>query len=803
MPEQAQNEVPRKKFPVPYDTIDGTLEEKTLNHISARRPGRLIFVLLLALLTWGCGNSFEETINPGPPGPGPSGTATIRLLSTLERSVPTAVSQIRLSGFNANGQRLFGPTTQAKSASIDFTSIPVAVTTVRIDYLAQNETVGVAIVPVALVAGEVFVISNPDFDDVTELLERLTLSPQNISLGNGLSQPYTVIGILDDGTQITLTDELTWNSSNPSVATIDSAGRATAQQLGQTTITASFEDLSVSTNLTVTDAVVTGLSISPLTPQVALGREQQFSVSATLSDGSTENATSTATWTSSNQTVAINPVSGLTATVGQGTTTISASLGGQSAQTTLTVTPAVLDRIAIDQGDVTAVPGSTRQFTASGFYSDGSTTDITEQATWSAEAGVTINQSGEAVVDGAIGGSSAISASLPGTEFSSSIDVYIRRYVYVATNRRGDATQQATIAPGLLTYTASDTNGALTELPSSFISFENPALENPELAIGGVAHPSGRYIYFTTSSANNLFYQPDSGSVGRLLVYNVDLATGRLTLAHETSLEDAGSDVDIDPTGRYLALGTNNNGGKVRLYTLDPNTGNANLLDTEILGGNSSTPLRQLAFSRTLPYLYVTSNDGFFPQAGLFALNYGATGIEKFTGPNMNPFKSDGYNFIGGVSVHPALNFLFTSSTSTSGGFVSGVRADASNGSLLEANRLTDTGINATRSAVSMSGTDLYVCGTDSMTAVRHYSINQTNAEITFVGSNLTGGFLCSGVAVDGSDRFVYATTSAYVPGGVVNRQGTLTAFTRNQTNGTLTQTQTLDVSGGEVVTSP
>ena len=773
-----------------------------MNYISVRHPGRLIFILLLALLTWGCGSSFKETINPGPPGPGASGAATIRLLSVLERSVPTAVTQMRLSGFNAQGQRLYGPTTQAKSASLDFTGVPVAVTTVRIDYLTQNETVGVAIVPVALVAGEVFIISDPDFDDVTELLERLTITPQNISLGDGLSQQYTVIGIFDDGTQITLTDELTWSSSNPSVATIDATGLATAQQLGQTTITASFEDLSVSTNLTVTDAVVTGLSISPLTPQVALGREQQFSVAATLSDGSTENATATATWTSSNQAVAINPVSGLTATVGQGTTTISASLGGQSAQTTLTVTPAVLERIAIDQGDVTAVPGSTRQFTASGIYSDGTSTDITEQSTWSAETGVSINQSGEAVVDGAIGGSSAISASLPDTDFSSTVNLYIRRYVYVATNRRGDAAQQAISSPGLLTYTASDTNGALTELPNSFISFENQALEDPELAIGGVAHPSGRYVYFTTASTPNAMYQARSGNIGRLLVYRVDLASGRLTLTQEASLGDAGSDVDIDPTGRYLALGTNNNGGKVRLYSLDSSTGNATLLDTETaLGGQSdNSPLRQLAFSRTLPYLYVTSNDGDGQQSGLFTLSYGASGLDRVTGANMNPFKSQGYNFIGGVSVHPSLNFLFTSSTSTFGGFVSGIRADASNGSLVEGNRLTNSGINATRSAVSMSGTDLYVCGTDSTTAVRHYSINQTNAEITFVGSNLTVGFLCSGVAVDGSDRFVYTTTSAYLPN---ERFGVLTTFTRDQTDGTLTQTQVLDVSGGEVVTSP
>ena len=399
-------------------------------------------------------------------------------------------------------------------------------------------------------------------------------------------------------------------------------------------------------------------------------------------------------------------MNGLAATVGQGETTISATLGGETAQTTLTVTPAVITRLRIDQGDVTALPGSVRQFTASTVYSDGTSQDVTDEVTWAAGAGLTIGQDGEATVSGTIGENSNVDAALPDTDFTDSVDVFIRRYVYVSTNRRGEVAQQATIAPGILTYTASDTDGSLSEVSDSFINLENPQLEEAELVIGGVAHPSGRIVYFVTSSGSNLFYQSRSSDYGRLLVYDVDLETGRLSLRQEFALGDGGSDADIDPSGRFLAVGTNNGGGTVRLYTLDAATGEPTLLDTDAdLGGESdSAPLRQLAFSRTLPYLYVTSNDGGFrPQAGLFPLLYGSTGLDRATGENMNPFKSEGYNFIGGVSVHPFLNFLFTSSTSTSGGFVSGVRADPVDGKLTEANRLTDSGISATRSTVAYS----------------------------------------------------------------------------------------------------
>lgn len=763
-------------------------------------------ILLFTLLVWGCGNSFEETINPGTPGPAPAGTATIRLLSVLERAVPAAINEIRLSGYSASGQRVYGPETKAKSASLDFTSVPVAVTTVRIDYLAQGETLHIALVNVALVAGEVYIISDPDFDRLEDLVARLRIAPLNLTLSDGLTQQYTVFGILEDGTEIALTENVTWVSSNPTAATIDpNTGLATAEAPGQTTISATFDALSISTNLTVTDAAVTGLSITPAEAEVPLGSEQQFVATATLSDGSTTDVSATAAWSASDNAVATDPVNGLAATVGQGETTISATLAGVTAEATLTVTPAVITGLVIDQGDVTALPGAVRRFTASAVYSDGTRQDVTDQATWAAGAGLTIEQDGEATVSGTVGENSTVDATLPETDFTDSVGVYIRRYVYVSTNRHGDVAQQATITPGIFTYTASDTDGSLSEVSDSFISLENPELDYAELVIGGVTHPSGRIVYFVTSSGANSFYQSRSSNYGRLLVYDVDLETGRLSLRQEFSLGDGGSDADIDPSGRYLAVGTNNEGGKVRMYTLDPDDGEPTLLDTEGgLGGEaSSNPLQQLAFSRTLPYLYVTSNDGGFrPQAGLFPLVFGPTGLDRATGANMNPFKSEGYNFIGGVSVHPFLNFLFTSSTSSSGGFVSGVRADAVDGKLTEANRLTASAINAARSTVSWSGTDLYVAGLASGPAVRHYRIDQSNAEITFVDADLLNGHICAGVAIDGTDRFVYGVSTYYDNFGNP-RPGGLHTFTRDLGTGELTQTQELGVSGREIVTSP
>ena len=63
--------------------------------------------------------------------------------------------------------------------------------------------------------------------------------------------------------------------------------------------------------------------------------------------------------------------------MGTGTTSISATMGGVSGTTTLTVTPATVGVDRGDPGQPPSVPGLTQQFTATGTYRDASTADLT------------------------------------------------------------------------------------------------------------------------------------------------------------------------------------------------------------------------------------------------------------------------------------------------------------------------------------------------------------------------------------------------------------------------------------------
>lgn len=208
----------------------------------------------------------------------------------------------------------------------------------------------------------------------------LNLTPQNPTLAVGTHQLFTVT----DSNGLDLTSSVTWSSSDPSVASIDAAGSATALAVGSTLITATLGSASVSTTLTVTPATVVSLAVNPPTASVAAGLATQFSATGTLSDGTTQDLSSSVTWSSGPEATVDGTGLATGLTVGQ--TQVTATFNGLTASATLDVTPAQLVSIAVaPKGPATLTTGFTRQFTATGTFTDATTADITTQVTWSSD----------------------------------------------------------------------------------------------------------------------------------------------------------------------------------------------------------------------------------------------------------------------------------------------------------------------------------------------------------------------------------------------------------------------------------
>jgi hypothetical protein len=149
--------------------------------------------------------------------------------------------------------------------------------------------------------------------------------------------------------------------------------------------------------LTVTPATLSLITVTPVNPGIAKGLTKQFTATGTYTDGTSVDITASVTWSSGTIGVAIVNPGGLATGVGVGTSVITATSGSRSGNTTLTVTAAILQSIAVTPANPSIAIGLTMQFTATGTYTDGTSQDITASVTWtSGTTGVAtiINASG-------------------------------------------------------------------------------------------------------------------------------------------------------------------------------------------------------------------------------------------------------------------------------------------------------------------------------------------------------------------------------------------------------------------------
>ena len=93
----------------------------------------------------------------------------------------------------------------------------------------------------------------------------IAVAPSNPSVAKGLTEQFTATGTYTDSSTANLTTQVTWASANPAVATINTAGLASALATGTTAITAALGGItSPCDTLTVTAAALpTSVYVSP------------------------------------------------------------------------------------------------------------------------------------------------------------------------------------------------------------------------------------------------------------------------------------------------------------------------------------------------------------------------------------------------------------------------------------------------------------------------------------------------------------------------------------------------------------
>ena len=312
--------------------------------------------------------------------------------------------------------------TRDLTSSATYTSSNPAVIAVSSSGLASAAGAGTASVTVTS-GGQSFTTAPTTVSPAT--LVSIAITPNSPSIASGTTQQFTATGTFSDGSTQDVSSQTVWSSSNPSVLTIDATGYATSDSTGSAQVTATLNSVSATTgNVMVTPATLSSLTLSPTSVTIAKGTKRQFTVTAVFSDGSMQNVTGQATWTTSNGAVAGVDANGLATGNAVGSAQVTATYQGFTASTmSFTVTPATLVSIAFSPANPTVAAGTSAQVSVIGTYSDGTTQDLTGAASYasSSPAVATVNAAG--LITGVSQGTDTITVSAGGQTSSFTVSV--------------------------------------------------------------------------------------------------------------------------------------------------------------------------------------------------------------------------------------------------------------------------------------------------------------------------------------------------------------------------------------------
>src|SRR5207253_9201870 len=111
----------------------------------------------------------------------------------------------------------------------------------------------------------------------------------------GIKQSFVATGHYSDGSTRGMAG-VTWTSSNPAVANISSSGVATTIAAGATTISASLSGITGTFALTVNNATLSSIAVTPASATLVIGATLQYAATGTYSNGTSFNITSSVTW---------------------------------------------------------------------------------------------------------------------------------------------------------------------------------------------------------------------------------------------------------------------------------------------------------------------------------------------------------------------------------------------------------------------------------------------------------------------------------------------------------------------------
>jgi len=242
----------------------------------------------------------------------------------------------------------------------------------------------------------------------------ILVTPVTASVPVTGNQQFKAVATYSDGTSIDVTASSAWSSGTPVNASVNAtSGLATGNVAGTSSvITATFDSLSGSGTLNVTDATSVSFMVTPKLASIPVTGTQQYTAIETFSDATTQDRTAASTWTAVDLVpVSTTPVATIVATTGRatgvnpGTSTITAAYGVYTGtvgladrEAVLTVTTATSESFVVTPATASIPVTGTQQYTAIETFSDTTTQDRTADSTWTAVDLVPVGATGVATI---------------------------------------------------------------------------------------------------------------------------------------------------------------------------------------------------------------------------------------------------------------------------------------------------------------------------------------------------------------------------------------------------------------------
>lgn len=341
----------------------------------------LLFTLFLFSCGGGGGGGEDNPTNPAP---------VTKSLTRIDISADTAGNKARAE---ANPSTPLGISTQylaiatySDNSTADITDVASWISAdssiATIDEKGLVRTLKVSSIGIS--ASYQGVTSNISTLTITDAIAtKVSIIPPTTKLAKGLTLQLQAIATLSDDTTKDVSTQANWQSSNPTVLSVDDQGKATAIAAGDATVTATVQGVTGQTTVSAVDLTVSQLQIIPATVQLAIGTTTRLTAIATFADQSTQDVSSQVGWLSSNTAVATVDSTGLVTGVAAGSTTLSASLLGVTASTSIQVNNTSVSALQVIPAVTTIALGTKSQLQAIATFADGSTQDVSSQVQWS------------------------------------------------------------------------------------------------------------------------------------------------------------------------------------------------------------------------------------------------------------------------------------------------------------------------------------------------------------------------------------------------------------------------------------